>query len=155
MNIVAINLFNSSLNNSNLLDSHHSTNFKASLEESKSYDGCAPSGASINCILNENTLTISGNGKMRNFSSSSVPWYSDKKKIYKVIIDDGVTTIGHYSFYICPLLKEVTVGKSVSLIGYSSFYQCNALRTINIPDSVKVIGDSSFAYCDNLTDIDM
>ena len=51
------------------------------------------------------TLTISGEGAMEDYaSSSSVPWYSFRSEINNVVIEDGVTSIGEPAFYNCSSL---------------------------------------------------
>lgn len=46
-------------------------------------------------------LTISGTGEMDNFNSSSQPWVTIKDDVHKIIICDGVTSIGRYAFNRC------------------------------------------------------
>ena len=46
-------------------------------------------------------LVISGSGAMKNYGSSNVPWYSYRSAIQKVIIENGVTTVGRNAFYSC------------------------------------------------------
>ena len=48
----------------------------------------------------EGVLTISGEGKMANYTEdSTAPWYSKRTQIKNVVIEDGVTSIGKYAFY--------------------------------------------------------
>ena len=47
----------------------------------------------------DGTLTISGTGKMKDYSySSTAPWYSLHSRVKSVVINNGVTSIGDYSF---------------------------------------------------------
>ena len=63
------------------------------------------------------TLTISGEGTMRDWAlSSDVSWYSYRSSIKSVIIESGVTSIGDYAFYDCDSLTRVTIGNSVTSI---------------------------------------
>ena len=69
----------------------------------------ATSGKTGQCTwtLNGTVLTISGNGNMGNyFSSSTLPWGTS---ISEVIIEEGVTSIGDYAFYNCTSLTSVTI----------------------------------------------
>ena len=55
-----------------------------------------------NLDLSTETLTISGTGSMTDYSSSlNSPWKFWRSSIKTVIIEDGVTSIGDYSFYWC------------------------------------------------------
>ena len=70
-----------------------------------------------------------------------------------LIVPEGVTSIGDYSFYGCSSLISVTIPDSVTAIGSSAFYGCSNLTSITIPDGVTSIGDSAFVGCSNLTSI--
>lgn len=60
------------------------------------------------------TLTISGTGAMTNWSFNSfAPWYSSRSSIKDVIIGNGVTSIGSWTFYDCSSLESVTIPNSV------------------------------------------
>lgn len=71
------------------------------------------------------TLTISGTGKMADYSLSAgeehVPWDSLKNEIETVNIESGVTSIGSHAFYACRNLKSITIPDSVTGIGEEAF----------------------------------
>ena len=126
--------------------------------------------------LNGSTLTISGNGKIPEYGHSR--W--DKKAVEKLVIEDGVTSIGglsfcnydnkyypnlksviigntvtsigEYSFIKCNL-TDLSIGNSVTTIGEMAFQDCTSLTTISIPNSVTTIGDYAFSRCTSLTTI--
>ena len=91
-------------------------------------------GANLTWTLDDNgTLTISGEGAMTDWSSSSsVPWYSIRSSIKNVIIGNSVTSIGLCAFYSCSSLKSVTIGNSVTSIGEYAFYDCSSLESISV-----------------------
>ena len=66
-------------------------------------------------------LTISGKGIMKDYTSWS-PWIYDSVK--RVIIADGVTTIGDNAFNGCSSLTSVTIPNSVTTIGWRAFNGC-------------------------------
>ena len=45
------------------------------------------------------TLIISGTGDMDNYLSYTRPWMNYENEIKKVVVEDGVTSIGNYAFY--------------------------------------------------------
>ena len=68
------------------------------------------------------TLTISGTGAMPDFASpEEVPWLDGMEEIKHVIVEDGVTHIGSYAFYLMKNLEDVTLPSSVKDYGYSVF----------------------------------
>ena len=99
---------------------------------------------------NTGTLTISGTGKMTNYSSLS-PWHG--YRITNVVIEDGITSIGTSAFEDCYDLTSVTIGNSVTSIGRYAFRDCTDLTSITIPDGVTSIGDYAFYWCSDLTSI--
>ncbi|MBR4973470.1 MAG: leucine-rich repeat domain-containing protein, partial [Clostridia bacterium] len=111
------------------------------------------SGTTGDCTwsINGTTLTISGNGKMEDYKYSSLlPWGTS---ITSVVIENGVTSIGHYAFYKCTSLTSINIPNSVTSIGDRAFRECTSLTSITIPDSVMSIGSNAFYYCDSLTSI--
>ena len=81
--------------------------------------------------------------------------YLDGELTTKLVIPDGVTSIGSYAFFGCSALTSITIPDSVTSIGASAFYNCNNLTSITIPDSVTSIGASAFYNCNNLTSINI
>ena len=103
-------------------------------------------------LSDDGTLTISGTD-MPKYSSGQVPWYSQKDKIKKIIIKNGVTNIGGYAFEYCSGLTSITIPNSVTSIGEHAFSGCSDLPSIIIPNSVTSIENSTFSYCSGLTSI--
>ena len=100
------------------------------------------------------TITISGKGEMPDFDNTSsgkrCPWEDKKSEIDKVVIEEGVTTIGQNAFSKCIRLSEVQIPKTVKTIGSAAFKGCNTLRQIDIPGSVKSVMPFAFHECPQL-----
>ena len=103
----------------------------------------------------DGTLNISGKGAMKDYNSDDNPSPASQKKdsVKKVVIEDGVTSIGATAFYCCNSLTSITIPDSVTSIGDSAFSGCWDLTSITIPDSVTTIGESAFYGCSSLTSI--
>ena len=71
----------------------------------------------------------------------------------EVVIEDGVTSIGKYTFYGCSSLVSVTIPDSVTSIGSDAFYGCSSLVSVTIPDSVTRINSSVFSGCSSLASV--
>ena len=99
----------------------------------------------------DGVLTISGNGKMKDYSfNERKPWGTS---ITKVVIENGVTSIGNWAFENCFSLTSITILDGVRYIGNHAFLCCYSLTSITIPDSVTSIGNYAFEDCTSLTSI--
>ena len=109
----------------------------------------------ITWVLTEDgTLTISGSGNMKDYSSSSVaPWYSNRTKILSVVVEPGVESVGNYAFYACLKLASVSLPGGVKSIGQSAFQDCAKLTAVEIPEGVTSIGYRAFYGCSGLTSV--
>ena len=110
-------------------------------------------GDNLTWKLEDGILTISGTGPMYNYASnnnsSTAPWasYLDDRTIQKVIISEGVTTIGDYAFYTTrssTALTELVLSDSVTSIGMFAFSGCNSLGGSLSLQNVTEIGHSAF-----------
>ena len=103
-------------------------------------------------LTDNGVLTISGKGDMYNYSNDHrAPWYG--YDIKRIIIGDGITTIGDNVFSDCSSLTSVTIPNSVTEISDYTFEYCRALTSVTIPNSVTKIRDLAFAGCSALTSV--
>lgn len=94
--------------------------------------------------LSKGTLTIYGKGKMprKSFNWGTLK-KKQKKKVKKVIIKKGITSISDTAFRDMKNLKSVKIPSTVKKIGYGSFVG-TAIKELKIPSSVKKIGNQAF-----------
>ena len=95
------------------------------------------------------TLTISGNGPMKDYAYNSLPAYrTHAKSIKKVVIEEGVTRIGSYAFYSdysSVAIEELDIFPStVESVGTYAFYSFNYAGDLVIPGTVKTIENYAF-----------
>jgi hypothetical protein len=112
----------------------------------------------LTATLSSGTLTISGSGGMPDYNSSYPPWYNNSPGVSvrctatKVVIEEGVTSIGNAAFQDCERITSVTISNSVTSIGNGAF-EFDGMTSIDIPNSVISIGNNAFASCPNLTSV--
>ena len=130
------------------------------------------------------TLTISGRGDMANLvtlkkdltvDQNNQPWASAAHQITKLVLDEGITSIGDGAFYDTPLLKSADIPASVTKIGVRAFnwaatmdsltfaknsklteigyaaFNKIAVSEVTIPASVEKIDKQAFGNDSNLT----
>ncbi len=124
-------------------------------------------------LSKDGTLVLSGSGDMSlDYNNKSSIWSG--YYIKNVIIEEGITSIGCYSFagtslasisipstvtridnnafFICESLSSVTIPGSVETIAEFAFYACD-LSSVTISEGVKNIGDYAFLRCNNLSSV--
>ena len=96
-------------------------------------------------LTEDGVLTISGTGGMEHYYGSNTPWYAWRERIYAVVFEDGVTSIGEDAFYGCAMLTTVTVSETLTQVHYDAFTGCNRL-TYAYYDNAKYWGTSDNPY---------
>ena len=88
-------------------------------------------GPNLKWLFTDNgVLIISGKGEMNDYTDYiRAPW--SKYDIKRIIIGDGVTTIGEFAFYDCSALTSVTIPNSVTTIGECTFSDCINITQIS------------------------
>ena len=76
--------------------------------------------------------------------------FANRKKLKKIKIAEGITTIGKKAFYHCTALKKVTLPGSLVTIGDSAFEGDKSIAAIAIPKNVRTIGKKAFYKCKKL-----
>ena len=105
-------------------------------------------------LTSDGTITFSGTGDMRNYSSaSSTSWYAYRDQIKSVELEDGITSIGNFAFYGLENLTDVTIPEGVTSIGGFAFKNCISLETVDLPSTLKKLGESAFFGCSKLSKI--
>ena len=84
---------------------------------------------------------------------SRVGWFAENSTLESVIIPDGVSMIGLYSFHNCTGLTKVKIPYGVTKISEGAFEGCVSLRDIKLPESLQFIGVGAFRGCASLTSV--
>lgn len=103
----------------------------------------------VTYTLKKETLTIKGKGAMPTKMK-----FRRNKKIKKVIIKKGVTSVSYEAFALCKNLNSVTIPSTVKTIGIRSFYGTK-ISKITVPSKTKTIGQGAFGSCKSLKTIVM
>lgn len=123
-------------------------------------------------------LWIAGEGAMGNYTSySNTPWAKNKRTPNKVIINDGVTTIGAHSFanesisdvqmpenslksinkgaFKNSSIKSIYLSDNTTVIEAEAFTECTYLENINIPQNIERIEEYAFSDCCSLNNLEL
>lgn len=112
-------------------------------------EGC---GEGLSWFVSGNTLTISGTGEMYDFKDGT-PWKSFGDTITRVIIEDGVGSVGDYAFEDMDRLTDVQFGKDVMRLGKRSFASCDSLTSISLPKAFRTFEEECLYSCKGLKEI--
>ena len=108
-------------------------------------------GDNLKWTYSAGTLTISGDGAMTNFTEEEMaPWYPFRKQIRRVVLPEGVTSIGNLAFYDCENITAVTIPDSVKTIGTFAFSGCTSLAVVDFGVNIEVIAEGAFYDCVSL-----
>ena len=77
-----------------------------------------------------------------------------KGRISRVVIEEGITSIGNNAFNNCST-ETIAIPNSVARIGQGAFKECRNLTSIEIPDGVTSIEADTFDSCVSLTSIEI
>lgn len=97
------------------------------------------------------TLTITGTGAMPDSTSDqAAPWST--LNVSKVIIGEGITSVGAQDFADMGSVTSVSFPKSLTSIGEAAFFECSGITAVNLPSGVKTVESGAFANCRSLKD---
>ena len=112
-------------------------------------------GEGITWEYSDGVLTISGSGKMSDFTEGGAPWEAYKEQITTVKFTGGVTHVGAYSFKNYDSITSVTFCAEMATLGQSCFENCDGLTALTMPYTGKMtLGQDSIRNCKNLKRID-
>ncbi len=113
-------------------------------------------GDSVTWMFDEltGTLTIGGEGAMYDFDEDTNPpeFAPLRDRINRVVIEDGVSTIGDCAFQYCDAMTEIMLPASLSYVGCLAFAKSGLSHIEYNNCMIDVIGDDAFYGCWNLTD---
>ena len=115
--------------------------------------------ASGECGLVESvTWTLYKDGTLRLSGAKATvgqAWQDYRKRILKVVVDEGITSLGYNSFEECVNLKEVDLPESLVQLCDYAFSNCSSLEEIYLPDRTLGFGQRVFNGCEALKTVRM
>ena len=96
-------------------------------------------------------LTIEGEGSMWDYDSLKLmPWFQYAGNIKKIVLSNGVTSIGKNAFACCAV-EEVEFPETLKTIGARAFYQCEKLEKVDLSKTqVTTVAQEAFSGCKDL-----
>ena len=109
---------------------------------------------SINWSYENGVLTIWGSGDMTDYQrTDEKPWDKHINDAKKLVIKNGITSVGDWSFAKFDKLETVEFANTISQIGERAFYNCQALDYIKLPNGLKTIENGAFNSCKDVVRI--
>ena len=106
-------------------------------------------------LTDNGVLTIYGEGNMKNYSGSGqATWFPYRDEITHVVVEDGVTRIGNYTFFDMEF-SSIEIADSVAVIGTYAFKNCTGLSQVELPSGLTTLGESAFYGCSQLNSIEI
>lgn len=109
--------------------------------------------------LKDGILLIAGNGPVRDYTIPTKgdvpPWYEHRFDITALVVEEGITALGNYSFCYLEALVSVSLPSSLKTLGTGVFYNCSALPSVTLPSGLTAMGMSVFQKCVSLARVDI
>lgn len=105
-------------------------------------------------VSNDQTLTIRGEGSME-INAINAPWKPFASVIKKVVIEEGITSVGPNAFEMFEAMTEVVLPSTLTAIGSNAFNRCSALKSVTIPEGVTDIYFQAFEGCSALKSLSL
>lgn len=113
-------------------------------------------GKNVTYNYSDGVLKLSGSGEMYDYEKgTSRPWDKYRNNIKKIIIGDGITTVGDWAFYECENLSQISFSNTLSQIGVRSFYGCKSLTYLKLPNGLVDIEKGAFNSCTGVVRVDL
>ncbi len=106
-------------------------------------------GEMITYRIEGTTLYLDGVGAMEDSLAPPEYWENCRDKIRRIVLSDGIETIGVYAFSEFVNLRTVKVPESVESILAFAFKGCDKLRNVQA-EGVTTIGHKAFLGCESL-----
>ena len=100
------------------------------------------------------TLTVFGIGAtdaMSNYGDK--PWETVRSSILHIVVEDGITELGDYTFDSVSKALDVSLGNTLETVGVGCFQYCSALTSLTLPSSLRQVKDRGFIGCSGLTEV--
>lgn len=116
--------------------------------------GVSESGAAFRETHNIEHVTITGRGKLGDYTSSSclfTPWRLSWASQLTVDLSDEITDIGDYIFSGCDNLYSINIPDSVIRVGRNAFEGCSKWQDdFKLPSKLIEIGEQAFSNCSSI-----
>ena len=96
-------------------------------------------------LSNDNVLTITGTGAMYDYTAETLPWGEHVGSIRKIVLPDGISSIGAFAFTGCSNVTGISIPASVTVIGNHAFAECSGLNNVIYAARASVSATSSAA----------
>ena len=91
------------------------------------------------------TLTLSGSGKMYNLSpGEGAEWHAYYHKVKKIVINEGISSIGINAFYGLEEAESIKIPNSVKTIYSGALQGCESIEEVHLPNNLTNIGTDAF-----------
>ena len=105
---------------------------------------------SITWSVEDNKLTVTGTGAVLPDSEGAFPWESYRHQIESVVVGEGITALGDWTFSYMECLKSIELPETLESIGADCFSYDTALLELNLPRSVTSVGSWFAEGCTSL-----
>ncbi|MBQ8783090.1 MAG: leucine-rich repeat protein [Clostridia bacterium] len=111
------------------------------------YTGTCGSDVTWTLYENSGKLVLSGSGSTNDYDPIAffeyASWYKYSEFIKSIVIEEGITRIGAYTFYELPNVESVKFPDSMRSI--SAFCDCDSIKNIEVGNNITSLSASTFS----------
>ncbi len=102
----------------------------------------------ISCTVKGDTLTVDGTGVLKKIHLAKIS-KKEIKKVKKIVVNKGVTSIPEYAFYKFKYVKEVEIASTVKRIWEEALPKTEALERVTIPGTFELATENREVWKDD------
>ena len=104
-------------------------------------------------LTDEGVLRLYGTGATPNYPAEAESSPFAGKYVEKVVVEQGITSIGNYIFAECWDIEEVSLPKSLRYVGNVAFGGCSKLKEITFNSNTENFGFAALYNCRSLKSV--
>lgn len=104
--------------------------------------------STVSCIVKGDTLTVRGKGGLTKKQIAAVS-KKEIKKVKKIVVKKGITSIPEYAFYKFKYVKEVEIASTVKKIWEEALPKTDYLEKVTIPGTFELVTEEREGWKDD------
>lgn len=107
----------------------------------------------INAYIEDGTLFLEGEGKIKDYYFEYAPWYDTTYIIKNIVIGEGITEVGIEAFRNLKSVESITLPSTLTTIDKGAFRGLSGISYVELPSNINCLKYDAFSECYNLKQV--